>query len=138
MRGMCWCYFYSIIPCHRCFLALTFLKRENQSTCIQIYKVTFTKMKTVSFWVKRIQIVQNIEEKGRVFCPTNMGAFNYESGKWFHKGILRRRGNGNPECGCLLLGIGKTLQKGNMCIKLGSSTRNFHFHTPFVFELFQT
>ena len=145
-----------------------------------------------------------------------MGALNYASGKCFHKGILRRRGNGSPECGCLLLGIGKTLaylltpwsrvllekltdsaasqeiprlfgnrrflvvptsarhlslswansiqspqlpptswrsililsshlrligktlQKGNMCIKLRSSTRNFHFHTAFVFEIFQT
>jgi len=54
MKVMCLYYFYFIIPCQRCFLDYTFLKRENQNTCIQINKVTFIKNKTSSFWVKRI------------------------------------------------------------------------------------
>jgi hypothetical protein len=45
MKGTCWYYFYFIIPCHRCFLGFTFLKRENQNSCIQTNKVTFMKVK---------------------------------------------------------------------------------------------
>lgn len=139
MKVMCWYYFYFITPCHRCFLVFAFVKRENQNTCSN-KQGYFMKMKTVSFWVKRTQIVQNLEETGKVFCRINMGTFNYASGKCFHKGNLRWRGNGAPECGCSLLGIGKTPQKRNVCIKLKirSSTHNFHLHTPFVFELFET
>ena len=52
VKVMCWYYFYFIISCHRCSPAFTFLKRENQNTCIEIKKVTFMKMNTISFWVK--------------------------------------------------------------------------------------
>jgi len=45
MKVMCWYYSYSFIPCHRCFLAFTFFKKENQKTFIQINKVTFMKIK---------------------------------------------------------------------------------------------